>query len=125
MVSGSNHRVAGQPQAVGLMASVCVRFVIPRDARALELGTVKVSLKVFDPSRSLESIRKAQAEVKVAKAARTTKFINELKDEPKQNTAARRKTTGVVCKAVTLSGAPCKAKASCGAYCKRHFFVSK
>ena len=106
------------------MASVCVRFVIPRDARALELGTVKVSLKVFDPSRSLESLRKAQAEVKVAKAARTTKVlspVHKLKDEPK----AQMRVTGLICKAVTLSGAPCKAKASCGAYCKRHFFVSK
>ena len=107
------------------MASVCVRFVIPRNERSLELGTVKVSLKVFDPSKTLESLRKVQAEVKVAKAARTTKFISELKDEPKQNTAAERRTTGVICKAVTLAGAPCKAKASCGAYCKRHFFVSK
>jgi hypothetical protein len=109
------------------MASVCVRFVIPRDARALELGTIKVSLKVFDPSRTLESLRKAQAEVRVAKAARTTKVlspqdsIHKLKVEPMSG----RKTTGVICKAVTLSGAPCKARASCGAYCKRHFFVSK
>lgn len=104
------------------MASVCVRFVIPRDARALELGTVKVSLKVFDPSRTLESLRKAQVEVKVAKAARTTKVLS---PEDSIQPMPGRKTTGVICKAVTLSGAPCKARASCGAYCKRHFFVSK
>jgi len=64
-------------------------------------------------------------ELAVRKASRSTIFISELKDEPKQNTSAERRTTGVICKAVTLSGAPCKAKASCGAYCKRHFFVSK
>lgn len=101
--------------------SVYTRFVIPRNERALELGTVNVSLKVFDPNRTRESLRRTQAEVKVAKAARAIKFIKHLKDEPKVQV----RVSGLICKAVTLSGAPCKARANCGAYCKRHFFVSK
>lgn len=117
-----------QLHTVGLKMTsptVCVRFVVPRDARSLEVGTIKVSLKVLDFARSVEKLRAAQVVVKAAKAARTTKFIKDLKDEPKQNTSVERKPTGVICKAVTLTGAPCKSKASCGAYCKRHYFVSK
>jgi hypothetical protein len=94
--------------------TVGVRFVIPRNERALELGNVKVSLKVFDPAKTLQSLRKAQAEVAAQKAAMTAKFITEPKVQGH-----------LLCKAVTLSGTPCKARASCGAYCKRHFFVSK
>ena len=58
------------------------------------------------------------------KASRSTIFIRDLKDEPKQAVQLRGKGS-LVCKAVTLSGAPCKSRANCGAYCKRHYFVSK
>ena len=100
--------------------SVHVKFVIPKDGRAIEVGRVKVTLKVFDPARTLENLRQAQVKVKAEKAARSTIIIKELKEEPRQLARA-----GIICKAVTLSGAPCKSRASCGAYCKRHYFVSK
>ena len=104
--------------------SVYVNFVVPRDGRAMEVGRVNVTLKVFDPVKTLENLRRAQAKLKAEKAARSTIIIKELKDEPKQVAQLRGKGS-LVCKAVTLTGAPCKSRASCGAYCKRHFFVSK
>lgn len=97
--------------------SIHVKFVVPRDGRAFEVGRVNVTLKVFDPAKTLESLRRAQAKVKAEKAARSAIII---KDEPKQAVRSE-----IICKAVTLSGTPCKSKASCGAYCKRHYFVSK
>ncbi len=103
--------------------SVHVKFIVPRDGRAMEVGRVNVTLKVFDPDKTLESLRRAQAKVKAEKAARSAIIIKELRDEPKQ--AGQPRATGSICKAVTLSGAPCKSRASCGAYCKRHYFVSK
>ena len=104
--------------------SIHVKFVVPRDGRSMEVGCVNVSLKVFDPVKSLENLRQSQLVIKAKKAARSTIIIRELKDEPKQ--VVRLKGNGfLVCKAVTLSGAPCKSRANCGAYCKRHYFVSK
>lgn len=97
--------------------SVHVKFVVPRDGRAIEVGRVNVTLKVFDPVKTLERLRQRQAKLKAEKVARGTIII---KEEPKQ--AVRSET---ICKAVTLSGAPCKSRATCGAYCKRHYFVSK
>jgi hypothetical protein len=96
---------------------VHVKFVVPRDGRAFEVGRVNVTLKVFDPARTLESLRRAQARLKAEKVARSTIVIRELKDEPRR--------TELICRAVTLSGAPCRSRASCGAYCKRHYFVSR
>tara|TARA_R110002153_G_scaffold80144_5_gene204081 strand:+ start:1276 stop:1596 length:321 start_codon:yes stop_codon:yes gene_type:complete len=104
--------------------SIHVKFVVPRDGRSMEVGCVNVSLKVFDPVKSLENLRQSQLVIKAKKAARSTIIIRELKDEPKQAVQLRGKRS-LICKAVTLTGAPCKSKASCGAYCKRHFFVSK
>ena len=104
--------------------SVYVKVVVPRDGRAMEIGHVNFSLKVFDPDKTLESLRRAQAKVKAEKVARSAILIKELRDEPKQAVQLRGKGS-LICKAVTLSGAPCKSRASCGAYCKRHYFVSK
>ena len=104
--------------------SIHIKFVVPKDGRARELGYVSVALKVFDPTKTLQSLRQVQAKLKAEKLARSTILINELKDEPKQVVQLRGKGS-LICKAVTLTGAPCKSKASCGAYCKRHFFVSK
>ncbi len=104
--------------------SIHVKFVVPRDGRAMEVGCVNVTLKVFDPTKTLEKLRQTQANLKAEKAARSTIIIKELKDEPKQAVQLRGKGS-LICKAVTLSGAPCKSRASCGAYCKRHYFVSK
>ncbi len=104
--------------------SVHVNFVVPRDGRAMEVGCVNVTLKVFDPVKTLEKLRQAQAKLKAEKVARSTIIIKELKDEPKQAVQLRGKGS-LICKAVTLTGAPCKSKANCGAYCKRHYFVSK
>ena len=104
--------------------SIHIKFVVPKDGRARELGYVSVTLKVFDPTKTLQSLRQVQAKLKAEKLARSTILINELKDEPKQVVQLRGKGS-LICKAVTLTGAPCKSKASCGAYCKRHFFVSK
>jgi hypothetical protein len=105
--------------------TVSILFVVPRDGRSLEVGTVRVSIKVVDHVRSVERLRIAQAKVKATKVARTVKFIKELKDEAKCVGRPSGRTTGLICKAVTLAGTPCKSKANCGAYCKRHFFVSE
>ena len=104
--------------------SIHIKFVVPKDGRARELGYVSVALKVFDPIKTLQSLRQVQTKLKAEKTARSTIVIKELKDEPKQAVQLRGKRS-LICKAVTLTGAPCKSKASCGAYCKRHFFVSK
>ena len=101
--------------------SVHIKFVVPKDGRAIEVGCVRVTLKVFDPVKTLEKLRQTQSNLKAEKATRSTIII---KDEPKQVVQLRGKGS-LICKAVTLSGAPCKSRASCGAYCKRHYFVSK
>lgn len=104
---------------------VSILFVVPRDGRSLEVGTVRVSIKVVDHIRAIELLRISQAKLKATKVSRAVKFIKELKDEAKSVSRPAGRTTGLICKAVTLAGTPCKSKASCGAYCKRHFFVSE
>ena len=101
--------------------SVHVRFVVPRDGRAMEVGRVNVTLRVFDPARTLWNLRRAHETVEAEKMARSTIVI---KEQPKQAVQLRGKGS-LICKAVTLSGAPCKSRASCGDYCRRHYFVSK